>query len=256
MFELEDIAYRLGVRWRSYICQFPRIYALWIGIRYPSIALGIKRTTDLVLEGYPRSGNSFATHAFMSAQSCFFLDIAHHSHNPARIIQAVKRSIPTLVLIRSPKDCVLSYCIYQPNLSFQLGLQQWIRFYTVIKAYKSGYVLATFDEVITDFGQIIIKINDRFNTDFDIFEHTEENVKRTFSCLDLKAKIFANVHKNNRLHNKKIADICPFPVETRAVKKEYLETRIQEDQVCGKLLRRAQQLYQWYVRENQRCRIE
>lgn len=39
-----------------------------------------------------------------------------------------------------------------------------------------------FEEVTKDFGAIINKINQRFNTNFATFEHTEENVRKVFEA--------------------------------------------------------------------------
>ena len=64
----------------------------------------------VVIEGFPRSGNSFARRAFIMAQDETFdvTRIAHHLHVPAQVIRAARWRIPTLVLIRRPKDAVLS----------------------------------------------------------------------------------------------------------------------------------------------------
>src|ERR671920_2182155 len=64
--------------------------------------------TQLVIEGFPRSGNSFARRAFIMAQDEPQIKnhIAHHLHVPAQVVQAARWQIPTLVLIRRPRDAV------------------------------------------------------------------------------------------------------------------------------------------------------
>jgi hypothetical protein len=72
--------------------------------------------TQVVIEGFPRSGNSFARRAFIMAQEETFdvTRIAHHLHVPAQIVRAAQWRIPTLVLIRRPRDAVLSFAVWDP----------------------------------------------------------------------------------------------------------------------------------------------
>jgi hypothetical protein len=58
----------------------------------------VSRTTQLVIEGYPRLGNTFAVVAFLQAQK-EDVRIAHHLHAPAQVIRAARWRIPTIVLI-------------------------------------------------------------------------------------------------------------------------------------------------------------
>lgn len=64
------------------------------------------------------------------------------------------------------------------NLSAAQLLKSYIRFYTSIMPYPDKYVLGLFEEVTSDFGAVIERINQRFNTNFSIFEHTQENVRK------------------------------------------------------------------------------
>ena len=67
----------------------------------------VTRSSDLCIEGFPRSGNSFAVGAVEHAQSTP-IQIAHHTHVPANAMRACEWDIPTLVLVREPKDAVIS----------------------------------------------------------------------------------------------------------------------------------------------------
>jgi len=144
--------------------------------------------TDICIEGFPRSANSFAVGAFEHAQDreC---TIAHHNHVPAPILNAVDRGLPTVVLIRDPVDTVIS----NRGLSLQIGaveekdmpmhvsyerqLQTWHRFYDTVWPVRDRVIVAPFETVIDDFGEIIAAVNDRFGTDFVEFNHTDENVE-------------------------------------------------------------------------------
>ena len=58
--------------------------------------------TQLVIEGYPRSANTYAVVAFAAVQP-ERPRIAHHLHVAAQVLAAVDRDIPTMVLIRRPQ---------------------------------------------------------------------------------------------------------------------------------------------------------
>src|SRR5215211_7972544 len=161
----------------------------WLQIysgKYPTAFYGLYRLarkaqarvvspdTQLVMEGFPRSANSFARVAFNRAQS-ERVRIAHGLHVPAQVIRASKWRIPTLVLIRKPKDAVLSFAIRDP-ISVDQALRYYLSFYETVEGYRDAYVLGLFEEVTEDFGEVIRRINDRFGTTFSPFSHDERNV--------------------------------------------------------------------------------
>lgn len=143
----------------------------------------VNKHTEIVIEGYPRSANTFAVVAFTLAQSRP-VKIAHHLHAPAQIIRAACAGVPTLVLIREPIDAVISHVIRQPYLSLRQTLKNYIHFYNKISPYKNKYVLATFEEVINNYGEAIKRVNTRFGTNFSVFETTKENIQRCYELID------------------------------------------------------------------------
>ena len=144
---------------------------------------------QVVIEGYPRSGNSFARRAFIMAQEETFdvTSIAHHLHVPAQVVRAAQWRIPTLVLIRRPRDAVLSLVIRDP-ISVDQALRYYISFYETSEKYRDAYVLGLFEEVTEDFGQVMRRMNDRFGTTFSLFRHDEANVGKLFSGMEAHAR--------------------------------------------------------------------
>ena len=144
---------------------------------------------QVVIEGFPRSGNSFARRAFIMAQDEAFdvTRIAHHLHVPAQVILAAQWQIPTLVLIRRPRDAVLSLVIRDP-ISVDQALRYYISFYEIAEKYRDAYVLGLFEDVTEDFGQVIKRLNDKFGTTFSLFRHDEESVKELFAGMETQAR--------------------------------------------------------------------
>jgi hypothetical protein len=161
----------------------------------PSIALPLARRrgaghgkvfdeeTDIVIEGFPRSGNQFAIAAFRRAQDRE-LRIANRVHAPGHVIAAVEAGLPVLVLIREPEEAVLGWVMYKGNISIGQALRAYRRFYGPLLPHRDRFVAATFDQVTTDFGGVIRRLNQRFGTGFAEFEHTEENVRQIFTAME------------------------------------------------------------------------
>lgn len=188
---------------RPYTGEHPAVFRLEKGLqiyagKHPAVFFSLYRLmrkdqtrvvtpeTQLVIEGFPRSGNSFARVAFNQAQNGR-VRIAHGLHVPAQVIRAARWQIPTLVLIRKPRDAVLSFAIRDP-ISVDQALKYYLSFYETVERYRDAYVLGPFEEVTRDYGRVIRRINDRFGTTFSLFRHDEENVNR----------VFARMEKNSR----------------------------------------------------------
>ena len=103
------------------------------------------------------------------------------------MIRAARWRIPTLVVIRKPKDAVLSFVIRDP-ISVDQALKYYISFYKTVEKYRDAYVLGLFEEVTEDFGQVIKRINDKFGTTFSLFRHDEQNVSKVFAGMETRAR--------------------------------------------------------------------
>lgn len=164
-----------------------------IASRYPSIALPLARLrghgypfgseTEIVIEGFPRTGTSFAVSAFEMAQPTKPV-IAHHVHAPAQLIAAVRAGTPALVLVREPEEATLSLVIRAPQTGVAAALQGYARFHEPLLTHLDGMVVATFSQVVRDFGEVMERVNRRYGTRFRPFEHTEENVRSVLAAID------------------------------------------------------------------------
>ena len=143
----------------------------------------------VVIEGFPRSGNSFARRAFIMAQGEGFevTRVAHHLHVPAQIVLAARWGIPTILLIRKPRDAVLSLVIRDP-ISVDQALKYYVSFYETAEEYRDACVLGRFEDVTGDFGRVMQRLNDRFGTRFCVFHHDEEIVNELFAGMEAQAR--------------------------------------------------------------------
>ncbi len=160
--------------------------------KYPAIALPIARRrhgfpvdrqTDIVIEGFPRSGNTFAYTAFVMAQPNP-LRVAGRVHAPAQLIAAARWGVPGIVLIRHPDEAIPSFLVRHPRTGVRPAIRGWLRFYEPLLPHLGKLVVGTFDRVTKDFGGVIERVNVRFGTGFTPFEHTEENVRKVWEAID------------------------------------------------------------------------
>jgi hypothetical protein len=133
----------------------------------------VSRTTEIVIEGYPRSGNTFAVVAFRQAQGRE-IEIAHHLHAAAQIKRAARLGVPVIVLIREPSEAILSVAVRDPYVSMRWALRSYIRFYSTIVPYLEKTVVAPFATVTSDLASIIRMVNMRYGTAFKELEPTED----------------------------------------------------------------------------------
>jgi hypothetical protein len=188
----------------------------------------VSKQTDIVIEGFPRSSNSFAVKAFKTAQD-YDVKIATHTHSYAQIIEAVKFKKPTLVLIRKPNECIIS--LKALNMQVNAGdekmfekidireyLLWYIDFYSALLKHRENFVIATFEEVTSNYSSVLIKLNEKFKTNFKVFQHTTESTKSIFESsnfhlspskkrdvLKEKIEIEFYLEKNKILVNKAMA---------------------------------------------------
>jgi hypothetical protein len=187
--------------------------------------------TDLVIEGYFRCGNSFATQAFIQSQPSP-VQVANRTHAPAIVIRAAQWWIPTLILIREPVDTVLSLALKHPHLSLRQCVEGYCRYYQRIQPYRDHYVVATFEAVTTDFGQVIGRVNQRFGTSFQRFIHNPENVQR----------IMDHIEQRDRQTEQGDRTRYSVPTAEKAAKKAALRESLERNGVRP-LIERAAALY-------------
>ena len=132
--------------------------------------------TEICIEGFPRCGNTFAVVAFQAAQ-LRTISIAHHVHASGSVLIAVRMRKPAIVLIREPEEAVLSLMVRLRYLRAGQVLRSYIGFYRGLLPHLRRFVVGPFADVVTDFGDIIRQVNQRFGTDFREFHPTEEHLR-------------------------------------------------------------------------------
>jgi hypothetical protein len=198
----------------------------------------ITSATDVVIEGFPRCGNTFAAAALQFSQRRPIV-IASRFHVPAQVKRAVRLGVPTLVVIREPISTVSSLVVAAPHVRVESALNEYIHHYQQIIPFGYGFVVGDFDEVTTDFGIVVDRLNKAFRTNLARFEHTEENVAAVFELMD---------ERNAASHKKSVLmRYDTRPSAARTIPKQRIKDRLR----CADLAEKVAQATEVY-----RCMVE
>ncbi len=208
----------------------PRVFLPVARLRADSKKHVVTPDADVVIEGFWRCGNHFATYAFIVAQSQP-PRVAHHFHAPAQLMLAAKWGVPAILLIRNPVDAVASSAIYLKRDPRPI-LELYNTFHRSLIPYSSQLVVSDFETTVNDFGSVIERVNQRFHRHFKIYTGSEE------SRLEVERRI--REEHENRMGAE--AERLPLPSQEKAQQKQAVLDRIQEGR-CAAPLREAQQLY-------------
>jgi hypothetical protein len=108
-----------------------------------------------------------------------------------QIVRSVELGIPTIVMIRNPLDAAKSLkaleCQCSPeNMEsiLRVPLNHYLKsysfFYSRIEKFRTGFILADFNEVIKAIKPTIDRVNTRFATSFVSRELTEQEKSEVF----------------------------------------------------------------------------
>jgi hypothetical protein len=129
--------------------------------------------TQLVIDGFPRSGSTYARHAFLHGNGPG-VPISSHRQSARSIENAMRRGIPVIVLLRPPRAAIASFLHDEPGLQLDWAIDTNRSFHHAILPICHSILVASFDEVTHDFGQVIRRCNERYGTDFVPYEATPD----------------------------------------------------------------------------------
>jgi hypothetical protein len=218
---------------RSALLRRGRLYLAYSWLKEPDRTLG--RDTEIVIEGARRCANTFAVTAFELAQPrpvC----VAHHRHAAVQVVEGARRRLPVLVLVRAPDDAVVSQVLYElGRMSLRRALEDYVRFYDAVLPVLDRVVVATFEQVTTDFGVVVRAVNERFGTDFVPFDHSDDTVRACLERIEQR-----HVRRLGRTVEEKIARPSPeragrAEALRSAYRSEPPELRRHADALCAQL---------------------
>ena len=116
--------------------------------------------TRLVVEGYPRSGNSLLTNMLFESSSfnARWDAVAHHTHHLDNLRIASTFGIPKLILVREPLAAIRSYHIYS-GLPLDDCAEDYRHFYAGVLDLMERTAIVHFEDVLGDFRKVVAALN-------------------------------------------------------------------------------------------------
>lgn len=223
---------------RIFLGNYPSLFFPIYGLKKLNKKLFISKNTELVVSAYPRTANTFFIVALEHIQKKP-LSIAHHLHVPALALEAINNNLPIVVLIRNPKDAIISLVIRENHISLKQAINAYISFYESLLKHQNKILIADFSRIINDFPSIITEINTKFNLNLD--NYSEKNK------LD-NAIIFKKIEDINMRFNKNnlIETMVSRPSDNRKELKLEIQKKLSSKKYLNKL-RRCDTIYNTLV---------
>lgn len=168
---------------RSALLDSRALGAGYVGRRGGYESRRVAADTAVVIEGFPRSANSYARWAFEQASGGEF-PLAGHTHSSAIARLGVRRGIPTIVIVRDPDDAVASLLQMDIGATAGSGFHAYDRFYRRLLSYRSGIHVARFEDVVGDFGAVLRQASAYAGTVLPVFDPTPDNARAVSDRLD------------------------------------------------------------------------
>jgi hypothetical protein len=212
--------------------NYPAIYWPIARLREGPKKRLVRRSTQIVIEGYWRCGNHFATYAFMVAQGGQ-ADVAHHFHAPAQLMLAARWGVPAVLLLREPVEAVASATVFLRNEDPRPLLMFYNRFHECLGEYVDRLVVSDFPVTVGDFGAVIEAVNRKFHKHYLPFDGTPEQL----------AEVDRRIRQEHEQNMGAVATTLPLPSATKTQLKQQVLERLARP-ACADLLAEAHRLYE------------
>jgi hypothetical protein len=214
-----------------------RVYPLFARLMPTRSERLVAKDTELVIEGAPRSANTFLVAAFELLNP--ERRTAHHLHNPCQVLRAARFGVPCIVVVRDPMDAAASTLVWSADRRPREVVQDWVTFYERALPYADSFVVADFELATTAPGQVLAAANRRFGTSFATDHEPERH----------DPLVMESVERRGRDHDGEVYETRvarPSSSEYRQ-QQQRLAHRALDEEVPASLRRRASELYETYV---------
>jgi hypothetical protein len=228
---------RVRLHLRRPVSRLPYAWDAAMYVRADKRSTLARPGTALVIEGFPRSGNTFSVAAFQIANGRQ-PHLGRHLHGAPHLLRAKRLGVPAIALVREPAAAVPSYLIRRAGLHAEDALIEYLDFYRTAWPARDAFVVGLFEDVTTDFGSVIERVNQRFATTFARFEPTPENETAAFELVEEMNR--------SECRGEVVETHVGRPSAEREAQKAEIANSLQRPR-AARLLGQAQELFQEYA---------
>ncbi len=160
---MKNFLFNIKTLIKIYISSNPLLVSLYLNFFAKERIVTGKE--DILISGPPRVSNTFVGRMIMFNQEN--LTLVNHFHSPGQVINAIKKGVPAIIIIRDPIDMATSLCIKYPMIHPFVALQTYIVYYKNLLKYRDKFLLIDFETIKSDFNEIITQFNVKYK---DIFQ--------------------------------------------------------------------------------------
>lgn len=128
--------------------------------------LFLKKDSDLLIEGYPRSGNTFCAAAFYYFSN-HQLSIARHRHEIGHLKHAFSSGVPTLIVFREPIEAISSF-ILREGVSELFAINFYVKFNSFVLRHNDKLALFEFNDIVNHIENVITRFSSMYNLDLNV----------------------------------------------------------------------------------------
>ena len=130
------------------------------------------------MEGFPRSANTFVSVGLRKIIDKKKGRVIAHTHNRLTVQYAIKKQIPTIILIRDPKEAISSLVRYHNRYDRKYIselLNWWLYYYEwFLEKANPCWQIVFFEDIINDFNVLINIINTNFFLGLPLIDNLTE----------------------------------------------------------------------------------
>lgn len=169
------------------------LYWLWFYLvrkRKGLEATFFQRDTDVYIDGYPRSGNTFII--YLINRVLPELNVIHHLHAVAPIKIALLLGIPTLIIVRDPMECISSKYLkhfsmrgikFSPEINDKLlneFISGYLNYYSFVLKNRKRISLICFSELIKSPHLVLNQIKNYLNINQTISDDALIRIRKSY----------------------------------------------------------------------------
>lgn len=233
---LRAIPNRIRFTLRRPLRSAPHLWDAGMSLRPKRRRQLARRNSALVVEGFPRSGNTYLQATFLHANG-FDKHVGCHRHAPAQVFRAIRFGRPLVVVIRPPREATLSYVIRWTDLSLEHALIDYIDFYRAVWNSRDDFVVSLFEDVINDAGAVVEQVNLRFGTSYSRYRRTDEHEDSVRGWIDGQYRAM----RNGQLIESEVSR----PSAERELRKNDMRHAFEQSETAARLAE-AESLYERY----------